>query len=67
MAVEIVRCPLCKQKLGLQDYVAVGALLACANIACGADLRVTSRHPLRVEQVPQKATYSVDYRPESYG
>lgn len=67
MAVEIVRCPVCKQKLGLQDYVAVNTLLVCANVSCGADLRVLSRHPSRVEQVPQKATYHVDHRPESYG
>jgi lysine biosynthesis protein LysW len=67
MGVEIVRCPACKQRLGLQSYVVVGALLACANETCAANLRVVSLHPLRVEQVPESATYSVDYRPESYG
>jgi hypothetical protein len=67
MGVEIVRCPACKQKLGLQDYVAVGTLLVCANVACGSDLRVVARRPLKVERVPQSATYSSDSRPESYG
>jgi hypothetical protein len=67
MGVEIVRCPACKQKLGLQDYVTVGTLLVCANVSCGADMRVMGRRPAQVERVPQKATYSVDSRPESYG
>jgi hypothetical protein len=67
MGVEIVRCPVCQQKLGLQDYVAVGTLLVCANVACETNLRVTSRRPARVERVPESATYSADYRPESYG
>jgi hypothetical protein len=67
MGVEFVRCPACNQKLGLQDYVAAGSLLVCANVACEANLRVISRHPTRVEQVPESTTYSVDYRPESYG
>lgn len=67
MALEVVKCPVCKQKLALQAYVAVGALVVCANVHCGADLRVTSRRPARVEQVPESATYSVDFRPESYG
>ncbi|MBX0326508.1 hypothetical protein K2Z83_02215 [Oscillochloris sp. ZM17-4] len=67
MPVEFVRCPVCKQKLGLQSYVAPGALLVCANITCGADLRVVSRNPARVDLVPQSETYSAEYRPESYG
>jgi lysine biosynthesis protein LysW len=67
MGLEVVKCPVCKQKLALQDYVAVGALVVCANLNCGADLRVVSRRPARVEEVPESATYSVDFRPESYG
>jgi hypothetical protein len=67
MPVEIVRCPACKQRLALQGYVAVDAVLACASAACGASLRVVSRHPARVERVPESATYSADYQPESYG
>ncbi|NNJ09045.1 hypothetical protein EKD04_001745 [Chloroflexales bacterium ZM16-3] len=67
MAVEIVQCPVCKQKLGLQDYVTINTLLVCANVMCGTNLRVLSRHPTHVEQVPESATYSADSRPESYG
>lgn len=67
MPVEFIRCPVCKQKLALQPYIAPGALVVCANVACGANLRVVSRQPARVEQVPESATYSADYRPESYG
>jgi lysine biosynthesis protein LysW len=67
MGVEIFQCPACKQKLGLQDYVAPGALLVCANETCGASLRIVSLHPPHVEQVPESETYSVDYQPESYG
>ncbi|NJN17713.1 MAG: hypothetical protein HC822_16280 [Oscillochloris sp.] len=67
MRVEVVKCPFCKQKLGLLEYVVVGNLVVCANVKCGTSLRVTSRRPARVEVVPEPDTYSVDYRPESYG
>lgn len=67
MSVEIVHCPICKQKLALQAYVAPETLVVCANVACGSSLRVVSREPLKVELVPESATYSADYRPESYG
>lgn len=67
MAVEFVRCPVCKQKLALQEYVAVGAQVVCANIKCGTSLRIESRRPVRVTVIPEPETYKVDYRPESYG
>jgi hypothetical protein len=67
MAVEFVRCPNCKQRLAVQSYVAEGAMLVCANVECGTSLRITRRRPLRVEIVPEIETYTVDYRPESYG
>lgn len=67
MAVELVKCPTCKQRLAVQDYVMDGAMLVCANVKCGTSLRITSRRPLRVEPVPERETLKVDYRPESYG
>ena len=68
MPLEFIRCPVCKQKLGLQDYVqVVGTEMVCANLKCETNLRVTSRRPLRVEQIPIESTYNVDDRPESYG
>jgi alpha-aminoadipate/glutamate carrier protein LysW len=67
MAVEIVRCPTCKQRLAVQEYVIANTLVVCANVTCGTSLRITSRRPLRVEPVPEPETYKVDYRPESYG
>lgn len=67
MAVELVKCPTCKQKLALHQYVMDGALVVCANARCGTSLRITSRRPLRVEPVAERDTYSVDFRPESYG
>jgi len=65
LAPEIVTCPVCKQKLLLQDYVTVGSEVVCNN--CETALRIVQRHPLRVEQVPYKATLNSDSRPESYG
>lgn len=65
--VEFVTCPTCKQKLALPDYMTVGTLVVCANERCGTSLRIVSRRPLRVEAVPEAETYTVDYRPESYG
>ncbi len=67
MGLEVVKCPACKQKLALLDYVAVGAMLVCANLNCGTTVRVISRRPARVEMVPESATYSAEFRPESYG
>jgi hypothetical protein len=67
MSVEIVKCPSCKQKLAIFPYVPVGGQVVCANRNCGASIRLVSRRPLRIELVPEEATYTVDYRPESYG
>lgn len=67
MPVEFVKCPVCKQKLALQEYVGTGTLVVCANPNCGTSMRVLSRGPLRVEVVPERETYRPDYRPESYG
>jgi alpha-aminoadipate/glutamate carrier protein LysW len=65
MAPEIVACPICKQKLMLQDYVTVGSEMVCNN--CESTLRIDSRRPLRVKLVPYIATLDRDGRPESYG
>lgn len=67
MALEFVRCPTCKQRLAVPNYVVTGAMMVCANPKCGTSLRVSERKPLRVEPVPEVETYKVDYRPESYG
>lgn len=67
MAVTFVKCPNCKQKLAVYDYIADDAQLVCANVRCGTSLRLVTRRPLRVEAVPEPETYTVDYRPESYG
>jgi uncharacterized protein YbaR (Trm112 family) len=67
MAVEFVRCPACRQKLAVHDYVLEGSLVVCANPKCDTSLRVVRRKPLRVELVPEVETYRADYRPESYG
>jgi alpha-aminoadipate/glutamate carrier protein LysW len=65
LAPEIVTCPVCKQKLLLQDYVTVGSEVVCNN--CESTLRVEHRQPLRVALVPYQATLDSDGRPESYG
>ena len=67
MAPEIVTCPVCKQKLLLQDYVTVGSEMVCANKECESTLLIESRNPLRVKLVPYTATLDADGRPESYG
>lgn len=68
MPLAFVRCPVCKQKLGLQEYMqTVGADLVCANPDCETNLRVTSSKPLKIERIPIEATYNADDRPESYG
>lgn len=68
MAIVFVRCPVCKQKLALQDYMqAVGTSVVCANPSCETNLRVASNSPVKVEQVAIEATHNVDSRPESYG
>lgn len=67
MAVQFVKCPTCRQKLAIFDYMHTGTLVVCANLKCGTSLRISSQRPLRVEPVPEPETYKVDYRPESYG
>lgn len=67
MAVEFVKCPTCKQKLAIMEYMTVGSLVVCANERCETNLRIVGRRPLRVEVVPEEETYRPDYRPESYG
>ena len=67
MAPETVSCPVCKQKLLIQDYVTVGSEMVCANKMCESTLRIDSRRPLRVTLVPYTATLDQDGRPESYG
>ena len=65
MAPELIACPVCKQRLALQDYMTVGSEVVCAN--CESNLRITRRRPLRVEVVPVEETFNPDSRPESYG
>lgn len=66
MPVEIVSCPACKQRLALQAYVPPETLVVCANVTCGASLRVASRRPAKVDLVPERDTHSADCQPESY-
>lgn len=65
MPPDFVVCPVCKQRLGVQDYVVVGTTLVCAN--CETNLRIERYRPLKVAVVPVEDTYNKDYRPESYG
>ena len=65
MAPELVTCPVCKQRLMIQDYVTVGSEMVCNN--CESTLRIDSRRPLRIALVPYTATLDSDSRPESYG
>jgi alpha-aminoadipate carrier protein LysW len=59
-------CPACKQKLALQDYMAMlGAEVVCNN--CETNLRVDSAKPFRLIVIPIDDTYNADMRPESYG
>ncbi len=66
MALEFVTCPVCKQQLGLQDYMLeVGGDVVCAN--CETNLRIEQRKPLRIKQIPIEETFNANDRPESYG
>ena len=59
-------CPVCKQKLALQDYMAlVGVDVVCSN--CETNLRVESSSPLRLTLVSVEQTFNASSRPESYG
>ncbi len=64
MAIEFVTCPVCKQKLGVYDYMTDGADVVCAN--CETNLRITQHNPIKVELLPIDATYNGNDRPESY-
>ena len=68
MAPVFATCPVCKQKLALQDYMAlVGVEVVCANAKCETNLRVESSRPLRLTLVPVEETFNASSRPESYG
>ena len=49
MALEFVTCPVCKQRLGLNSYMAAGTEVVCAN--CETNLRIEQRNPLKVTQI----------------
>ena len=66
MAPVFATCPVCKQKLALQEYVArVGVDVVCSN--CETNLRVESGSPLRLTLLPVEQTFNASSRPESYG
>jgi alpha-aminoadipate/glutamate carrier protein LysW len=65
VALEFANCPVCKQKLALQEYTMAGSEVVCSN--CETSLRVDKRNPLRLVQIPIQATFNKDSRPESYG
>ncbi|HJZ46038.1 MAG TPA: hypothetical protein VKE41_02690 [Roseiflexaceae bacterium] len=66
MAPVFATCPVCGQRLALQEYMAmVGAEVVCDN--CETNLRVESSRPLRLTQVPVTETFNASSRPESYG
>ncbi len=65
--VEIISCPVCKQRLALQGYIVIGTRIVCANPSCNTTLRVTGRNPARVEQLTEAETRNADSSPESYG
>ncbi|MCU0491461.1 MAG: hypothetical protein MUD01_07735 [Chloroflexaceae bacterium] len=67
MAIDVVSCPVCRQKLAIQIYMRVGSRMVCANKECGTSLRLVSRRPLQVERVAEAETFNPDDRPESYG
>jgi alpha-aminoadipate/glutamate carrier protein LysW len=65
MSVMIVACPVCKQKLAIQDYVPVGTMLVCAD--CETNLKIVSVKPIKIVHATIDETYNEDARPESYG
>ena len=65
VAPELVSCPVCKQRLLIQDYVTVGSEMVCNN--CESTLRIDKRRPLAIALVPYNETLDSDGRPESYG
>jgi len=60
-------CPVCKQRLALQEYVVVGSKVVCANPNCETNLRVEQQNPLRLVQITVEETFNASSRPESYG
>lgn len=67
MPVEFVTCPVCKQKLALQEYMLKGTEVVCANARCLTSLRIDQRLPLKISIVPVEQTRNANSRPESYG
>jgi uncharacterized protein YbaR (Trm112 family) len=67
MVMEVIKCPVCKQKLALQRYIVVGTRVVCANPQCNTTLQVVRRHPVKVERVPFEQTLNASSSPESYG
>ena len=67
MAVEIMTCPVCKQKLAAQSYVVVGTSVVCANPKCNTTLRIVSRNPIKAERIPEDELRNHESSPESYG
>jgi hypothetical protein len=66
VALLFATCPVCKQKLGILDYMAlVGSEVVCNN--CETNLRVESQRPFRLVTLPIEETRNPDMRPESYG
>lgn len=65
MTLEFVVCPICKQKLGIYNYMTVGTDVVCAN--CETNLRVEQHNPIKVKQIPISQTLNANSRPESYG
>lgn len=64
---EIVMCTRCGQKLALYPYMIAGSRIVCANPNCNATLKIVSRYPAKVEEVPFEETLNADAQPESYG
>lgn len=60
----MLTCPRCQQKLMLTFTMLRGSIVVCPK--CGADLRIVSRDPDRVEVLPPEATLNANAKPESY-
>ncbi len=65
MALTLMNCPVCKQKLAIYEYIPVGTELVCAN--CETNLRIEGQQPLKVAKVAITETFNANSRPESYG
>ena len=60
----MIPCPRCGQKLMLTFTMLRDSIVVCPK--CGADLRIVSRNPDKVEVLPPEATLNADAKPESY-